>query len=394
MDGSLPKPFPARSASQSRPALTPRVRQSSDMHNHADRPPTPERRVAIPRVETRSITLKASSIHTVDTIKRGTKNLKKKRLPLVFLTIFALLLALIFSTLVQIGCLSPKKLIGDWYFLELDLRYLHVSDLPDWVSNMPVNRLVGLHDFYRVGLWSYCAGLSEYGVVYCSKPIADFWFNPVRVLESELLIGSSSKCFPLLLVLGVDQKERNTWNHYMPTLILVTLPADINETLGILKTCSRIMFGFFEGALYLTLVTMVVTPFGIVSRRGTIAITALSFLSALCSLVATTLATILFILFRRAIMNAGRDMNIKARVGTTMFAFMWTETAFTLLAWCTQAGLLFCVTGNTCTAQGKRNGEKAPSLNKVETEDTDSGANNAQEPCYTSGRFGRLSRNF
>lgn len=132
-----------------------------------------------------------SSADTFDTIRCGTKRVKQIRSKLFFLTLFSLLLTLVLLINVHIGSLAPKKLIRDWYFLNLDLTYLHVEELPEWLPEMPVNRLLGLHDFYRVGLWSYCAGYNDHGVVYCSSPQPNFWFNPVKVLESELLIGSS-----------------------------------------------------------------------------------------------------------------------------------------------------------------------------------------------------------
>jgi hypothetical protein len=110
---------------------------------------------------------------------------------LALLTVVCLLLSLLFLLNVEIGSLNSGKWIRDFYFLKFDLSYLHVNDLPDWLASVSVARLLGLYDFYQIGLWGYCFGHASTGVLGCSEPKASFWFNPVQVLESEMFIGSS-----------------------------------------------------------------------------------------------------------------------------------------------------------------------------------------------------------
>jgi hypothetical protein len=110
-------------------------------------------------------------------------------------------------TLALLGCTYNRPGLTDWYFLDLDLSYIHVDGLPDWVApGVSVAKLLGLHDFYTVGLWSYCAGFNDQGVVFCSKPRAGFWFNPVSILENELLVGAASMC--ILLPLSGTPSDR------------------------------------------------------------------------------------------------------------------------------------------------------------------------------------------
>lgn len=156
------------------------------------------------------------------------------------------------------------------------------------------------------------------------------------------------------------------------------------------------MFEFFTVACCFTLLALITSPWSLSSRRGTIVPAVFAFITALCCVVATIVATILFTVFRNALMDLGAGLNIKAEIGTAMFAFMWTGTAFSVVAWCLQAGQLCCCLGpkNTGTEGGEGNEKAVSSLNKVETENIDGHANNGQGQYCTSGRLRPVSQNF
>ena len=64
----------------------------------------------------------------------------------------------------------------------------------------------------------------------------------------------------------------------------------------------------------------------------------LSFFTALITIVASAVATVMFIIFANAFVNADPNLNIEARVGKQMFAFMWVASAFSLIPFIIQLG--------------------------------------------------------
>lgn len=66
-----------------------------------------------------------------------------------------------FLILVLIGNINKNKILGDIYFFKLDVSHI----IPISVANAnllnSVARSLGLHDFYQVGLWSFCEGYND-----------------------------------------------------------------------------------------------------------------------------------------------------------------------------------------------------------------------------------------
>lgn len=122
-------------------------------------------------------------------LKRATRTRKTWAL----ITSFFLFVAVIFLILLQISGTYNKHLLRDWYFIRLDLSNIVPSSVPNYALINTIAQTLGLHDFYQVGLWSFCEGYAGEGVTYCSKPETLYWFNPVEILSNELLAGASSK---------------------------------------------------------------------------------------------------------------------------------------------------------------------------------------------------------
>lgn len=102
------------------------------------------------------------------------------------------LLAWIFLLLVCIGNVSDKPVVRETYFMRLDLSHIIPVSVPNAVLINSIARSIGLHDFYQVGLWNFCEGYSNEGITHCSDPETLYWFNPVKILLSELLSGATS----------------------------------------------------------------------------------------------------------------------------------------------------------------------------------------------------------
>ena len=120
-------------------------------------------------------------------VKRATRT----RLIWALITSFLLLISVIFMILVEVGNHSPKTLTNV-YFIKIDLSNIIPLAVPNAVLINSIAQTLGLHDFYQVGLWNYCEGYNGQGVTNCSPPQTLWWFNPVEIIQSQLLAGASS----------------------------------------------------------------------------------------------------------------------------------------------------------------------------------------------------------
>lgn len=127
------------------------------------------------------------------------------------------------------------------------------------------------------------------------------------------------------------------------------------------------MFGLFIAAAVLNFIMIFLSPFAVSSRppqsikswasggqvtpsgkpphrrRNFIFLRAfpfliLSFFTALVTIVASAVATVMFIIFANVFTNADPNLNIKAHVGVQMLVFMWIASGFSLLAFTIQLG--------------------------------------------------------
>jgi len=139
----------------------------------------------------------------------------------------------------------------------------------------------------------------------------------------------------------------------------VNLPSRINNILDLIKFASRVMSGLFLTSAVLSTMLVFLAPLGVLSRWWTLPIAILAFLNALFVTAASTIATVMFVIFRNVISSV-RELNIGANVGTTMFAFMWVASACAILAGVLQMGLLCCCASRRDVRTGRKRGsEKA-----------------------------------
>ncbi|KAJ5587828.1 uncharacterized protein N7459_003593 [Penicillium hispanicum] len=255
---------------------------------------------------------------------------------------FCYLIAWIFTVLVVIGNVSNKPVLRDTYFLYLDLSNIIPLSVPNAVLINSIAQSIGLHDFYQVGLWNFCEGFDGQGITRCSKPETLYAFNPVKIILSELLSGAS-----------------------------IALPSDITQPLHLAKVASQWMFGLWITAAVLNFIMIFLAPLAVSSRppqtiKSWVAAQSngahispsarlphrrcrflllrsfpflfLSFFTALITIVASAIATVMFVIFANVFVNADPSLNIKAHIGKQMFAFMWVASAFSLIPFIIQLG--------------------------------------------------------
>ncbi|SMY29430.1 unnamed protein product [Zymoseptoria tritici ST99CH_1A5] len=257
-------------------------------------------------------------------IKRATRT----RFIWALISSFLLLVSVAFVILVEIGNYKVNDILNDIYFIKIDVSDIIPVQVPDAVLINSIAQTLGLHDFYQVGLWGFCQGYNGQGVTSCSEPETLYWFNPVEILQSQLLAGAT-----------------------------IALPAEINTILGLIRTISHIMFGLFLTAACLNFLLIPLVPLAIYSRWTNLPIAILVFIGALCMTGAAVIATVMFIIFQVAITRA-TQLNIRANVGVEMFVFMWIAAGSAILAWLIHMGMCCCCASRRDVRTGRKRGSK------------------------------------
>jgi len=125
--------------------------------------------------------------------KQQVKRATRTRLCWSLFASFCLVLAVVFVIVVEVGNTKVNKTLNSIYFIKLDLTNIVPTAVPNSVLINSIAQTLGLHDFYTVGLWGFCEGYNGQGTTQCSNPQTLYWFDPVSILQSELLAGASSE---------------------------------------------------------------------------------------------------------------------------------------------------------------------------------------------------------
>ncbi|KAH8685577.1 SUR7/PalI family-domain-containing protein [Tricladium varicosporioides] len=258
-------------------------------------------------------------------IKRATRTRKTW----VLISCFFFFISVIFLILTIIGNINKKAVVRDTWFFYLDLtNIIPVSTGGSITLVNSLARSLGLHDFYQIGLWNFCEGYNDEGITYCSPNKMLYWFNPVEILLDELLAGAT-----------------------------ITLPAQVNNILDLIKIASHVMFGFFLTGVCMNFVNIFLAFLPLYSRWWSLPIAIWTFISALLTTAAAIIATAMFIIFRNVITSQG-GLNIGASVGTQMFAFMWVGAASSIFGWLIHLCLSCCCASRRDVRTGRRKGSK------------------------------------
>ncbi|KAF2229572.1 hypothetical protein EV356DRAFT_580693 [Viridothelium virens] len=199
--------------------------------------------------------------------------------------------------------------LQSFYFIKADTSKLNA----DPTSNQAVTDLFLkfldsartsnlLADYYQVDLSSYCTGKEGKSIDFCSKPVANFWFNPVDVwgLQSSGL----EDLFPKQLQDGLHTYQSVA--HWMYVAYVIAFWSTVAEAvIGLFATCSRLI------SLITSLVAGVASIFVFAA-----------------SLTATILYSVLLGTFNDVL----KPYNIHANLGKPMFATTWLAVVFSLAA--------------------------------------------------------------
>jgi hypothetical protein len=165
------------------------------MFGRKNRDVSPEARV--PSEETDRTLTPGIDGPTKAQVKRATRT----RMTWALISSFLLLISVVFMILVEVGCTGTGSVKSKIYFININLTNIFPESVPDAAIINSIAQTIGLHDFYRVGLWGYCEGYNGQGVTDCSKPETLYWFNPVQIIVSQLLAGATRTSTPITQVL-------------------------------------------------------------------------------------------------------------------------------------------------------------------------------------------------
>lgn len=253
----------------------------------------------------------------------------KKPTGLRLFTVFIYVCAAIFLVLVEIGNINKKAVIRDTYFLQINLANVIPETVPNAVLINTIAQSLGLHDFYQVGLWNYCAGYDNEGITYCSPRQTAYWFNPVEIITSELLVGAS-----------------------------IALPTEVVSILKIVHTASTWMFACFMVGIVLTFLCIFIAPLEFSKKPRwqhkakrvflrSLPIMILRFAALLFTAAGAVIGTVMFVIFRNTFDGAA-EFNIQAKLGVDMLAFEWTAVGLNLVGFLMSIGTccgICCCTG-------------------------------------------------
>lgn len=122
-----------------------------------------------------------------------------------------------------------------------------VGGAADEEAMQEVKKLIGIKDFYSVGLLGYCDGDvrgKSYDTTWCSQPKAEFYFNPVQAW-------------------GLDQATNGN-----STQIEEMLPKDMQKDLNSYRIASKYLFIGWCIAIVATGLELLLGVFAFFSRWG------------------------------------------------------------------------------------------------------------------------------
>ncbi|KAH8816358.1 SUR7 protein-like protein [Xylogone sp. PMI_703] len=202
-----------------------------------------------------------------------------------------------------------------------------LSDLPSEVignlvsgTNLTASEL-GLSDFYKIDLWTYCNKTAE--KTHCPKPKFDWANSAVNVTKLEETASAS---------VGKN----------------VTLPKELTSALHTFKVLSKWTQVVYIIAFVATAAELLFGLFALCSRIGSCCTWIISGISTVAIICASVLATVVSAVVVGALDKVVKNYGVHAKLNTTFLAITWLAAAFSI------AGSLFWLFSVCCCAPEKR----------------------------------------
>jgi len=163
---------------------------------------------------------------------------------------------------------------------------------------------LGLADSHTVGLWSYCSQKNNTnGTVTqkCSKPKAEFWFDPFSI-----------------------------WNLNDTTAETAINSTTLTDALKTYKTAAKWTWVFYLVAFIFTVVELLFGVVAIFSKLGSCCTTIASNISSVAIVLASILATVMWSILVESFNHELKKYGLTATVSTKMLAVTWLAAAFSI----------------------------------------------------------------
>lgn len=226
--------------------------------------------------------------------------------------------AMVLTLMVILGGTKNSNVLRDIYFLKLDLSGITTSAISglDGLDTTALDSTlrtllsaVGISDFYTAALWGYCQGdinstTNATTVEACSHPQSLWWLDIESIFNSTI-------------------------NN---TAVSISLPTDLTDYNGTIETASKAMFVCYFISICVLAVALVAGCFSYRSRGAGCCAALITLVGLIASLLASGIATGLYIALRNIINNNTKSYGIVASVNHTMFGLTWGATAAALWA--------------------------------------------------------------
>lgn len=239
------------------------------------------------------------------------------------LPLLGTLAAVILTIVVLVGGTKNTSVLKDLYFFKLDLSHVTsaaITGLDDLditgIATAAIDTVlrsiladIGLSEFYTASLWGYCGGqvnstTNATDVDFCSHPKAMWWLNVTEILNERL----------------------------NSTAVQISLPSDLTEYDGTIEAASKAMFVCYFISVVVLFIALFAGCFAFRSRGAGCCAALITLVGFLASLLASGIATGLYIAIRNIVNKNANEYGIAASVGHTMYGLSWGATAASLWA--------------------------------------------------------------
>ncbi|KAF5092257.1 hypothetical protein D0Z00_004670 [Geotrichum galactomycetum] len=231
------------------------------------------------------------------------------------------LAAIILSLVVILGGVRNVSVLRDLYFFKLDLSHVTSkaivgdSGLSSVVSTSLIDTAIqealsalNISSFYTAALWGYCEGdissTNATNVTACSHPEALWWLDVQKILDESL----------------------------SSTSVNITLPSELTDYNPTIEAASKAMFICYLVSIIVLFLGLIAGGFAFHSRGGSCCAGLITLVGAVASLIASGIATGLYIVIRNAINDNTSEYGLVASLNSTMMGLTWGATVAAIWA--------------------------------------------------------------
>ncbi|ANB13453.1 Uncharacterized protein YKL187C [Sugiyamaella lignohabitans] len=225
------------------------------------------------------------------------------------------LVALVLALVVFLGSYEHATGLKSIYFMRIDLSNISASAVQGIPSDIAaavdqqipnIMQTLGISDFYDAGTNGYCQGTDNTTgqvITECFTPHMPFWFDFVSILENNTNTG-----------------------------IQINLPSEVKDYEKVLHAASVGMWVCYVVGIVVSALAVVSGIFAICSRFAACCASIISVVAFLALLLASALATGIFVTYRKEFNNQLDSFGAVASLNGGTYVLTWVSVAASLWA--------------------------------------------------------------